>query len=66
MDWKTLLQAALVLVVRFLLVWFFALIQVEIDPVLLDTIVAAIVAYLLALFGIEVLRRVPGVRGLIK
>ena len=56
MTWQELLQAALVLVVRYLVVWFFSLIGFNLDPALLDTLVAAIVVYLLALFGIEVVR----------
>jgi len=53
MDWKTLLQAALTLVVGFALKWFFALVGFEIDPALLDTLVAAIVTFLLGLFFVN-------------
>lgn len=49
-----LLKAALVLVISFVLKWFLALIGVEIDPELFNTLVAAIVAYVLALLGVEV------------
>jgi uncharacterized protein YacL len=48
-----LLKAALVLVVSFAIRWFLALIGVEIDPELFNTLVAAIVTYLLALLGLE-------------
>lgn len=63
MNWKDLLQAALVLVVSYGLKWLLALIGVTIDEALFNTIVAAIVAYLLALFGVEVARarKVPGI-----
>jgi uncharacterized protein YacL len=48
-----LLKSALVLVIGFVLKWFLALIGVEIDPELFNTLVAAIVTYLLALLGLE-------------
>jgi uncharacterized protein YacL len=48
-----LLKAALVLVVSFAIRWFLTLIGVEIDPELFNTLVAAIVTYLLALLGLE-------------
>ena len=56
MTWQELLQAALTLVVAFAARWFFALINVTIDDVLFNTIVAGIVVYLLQLFGVEVFR----------
>jgi uncharacterized protein YacL len=51
-----LLKSALVLVIGFVLKWFLALIGVEIDPELFNTLVAAIVTYLLALLGLEAAR----------
>jgi len=65
MDLKELVAAALVLVVRFGLVWFFGLIGLELDEAILNSIVAAIVAWLLALFGLELAGKVPGVRNFI-
>ena len=56
MNWSELLQAALLLVVRFVVVWFFGLIQVQIDEASLNVLVGAIVAYLLALFGVSAIR----------
>lgn len=56
MDWSQLLQAALLLVVRFVVVWFFGLIQVQIDEASLNVLVGAIVAYLLAAFGVSTAR----------
>jgi uncharacterized protein YacL len=49
-----LLKSALVLVISFLLKIALAAIGVEIDPVLFNTLVAAIVAYVLAALGVEV------------
>lgn len=49
-----LLKAALTLVVGFLLKVGLAAIGVEIDPVLFNTIVAAIVLWILAQLGVEV------------
>jgi uncharacterized protein YacL len=51
-----LLKAALVLVVSFLLRAVLTALGVDIDPELFNTIVAAIVAYVLAAFGVEVAR----------
>jgi uncharacterized protein YacL len=51
-----LLKAALVLVVSFLLRAILTALGVDIDPELFNTIVAAIVAYVLAAFGVEVAR----------
>jgi uncharacterized protein YacL len=51
-----LLKAALVLVVSFLLRAVLTALGVDIDPELFNTIVAAIVAYVLATFGVEVAR----------
>ena len=56
MTWQELLQAALTLVVAFAVRWFFSLIGFEIDDAIFNTLVAAIVVYLLQLFGVEVLR----------
>jgi len=53
MDWKTLLQAALTLVVGFGLKWFFALIGFEVDEATLNALVGAIVAFLLGLFFVN-------------
>ena len=66
MSWQELLQAALTLVVAFGVRWFFGLVGFEIDDALFNTLVAAIVVYLLQLFGVEVLRAVPGVRKLMR
>lgn len=63
MSWNELLAAALTLVVGFLLQLAFKALKVEIDPALFNTIVAAIVAYFLALFGVEA-ARAAGVKGL--
>jgi len=63
MNWNSLLQAALTLVVAFFLRWFFAAIAIELDEGLFAAIVAAIVAWLLGLFGVEV-ARAAGVRGI--
>lgn len=63
MNWKELLQAALVLVVAFALRWFLGAIGVAIDEELFVTIVGAIVAWLLSLFGVEVARAAK-VRGI--
>jgi hypothetical protein len=49
-DYVGLLKSVLVVLVAWLLKLFLATIGVEIDPVLFNTLVAAIVAYLLALF----------------
>lgn len=49
-----LLKSALVLVVGFLLRLALAAIGVEIDPVLFNTLVAAIVTYIFAQLGVEV------------
>jgi len=48
-----LLKAALVLVIGFALKVFLAAIGVEIDPVLFNTLVSAIVAWILAHLGLE-------------
>jgi uncharacterized protein YacL len=48
-----LLKAALVLVVGFALRLALAAIGIEIDPELFNTLVAAIVTYVLALLGLE-------------
>jgi len=53
-----LLKAALVLVVSFALRVGLAAIGIEIDPVLFNTIVAGIVAWILAQFGVEVAKAV--------
>lgn len=53
-----LLKAALVLVVSFLLKAGLAAIGVDIDPVLFNTLVAAIVAWILAQLGLEVAKSV--------
>lgn len=63
MSWNELLAAALTLVIGFLLQWALKAIKVEIDPALFNTIVGAIVAYLLALFGVNAFKA-AGVRGL--
>lgn len=63
MNWNELLQAALTLVVAFLLRWFLGVIGVSLDEAVFSSIVAAIVAYLLGLFGVEV-ARAAGVRGI--
>lgn len=49
-----LLKAALVLVVSFVLRIVLAAIGVEIDPVLFNTLVGAIVVWILAQLGVEV------------
>jgi uncharacterized protein YacL len=49
-----LLRSALVLIVAFLLRAALVALGVEIDVALFNTIVAAIVAYVLAAFGVEV------------
>jgi uncharacterized protein YacL len=51
-----LLKSALVLVISFLLRAALTALGVEIDVALFNTLVAAIVAYVLALFGVEVAR----------
>lgn len=51
-----LVKAVLVAVVGYLLRLGLGLIGIEIDPVLFNTIVAGIVAYLLGLFGYEIAR----------
>jgi uncharacterized protein YacL len=51
-----LLKSALVLVISFLLRALLTALGVEIDVALFNTLVAAIVAYVLALFGVEVSR----------
>ena len=66
MNLNELIAAALVLVVRFGLVWFFGLIGLELDEAILNAIVGAIVSWLLAQFGLALLRKVPGVRNFIK
>jgi hypothetical protein len=48
-----LLKSALVLVISFALKYGLAAIGVEIDPVLFNTIVTAIVVWILAQFGME-------------
>ena len=53
MTWQELLQAALTLVVAFAVRWFFGLIGFEIDDAVFNTLVGAIVVYLLGLFGVE-------------
>lgn len=63
MNWNDLLKSALVLVVSFGLKWALALIKVEIDDVLFNTLVSGIVVYLLSLFGVEA-ARAAGVRGI--
>jgi len=54
MNMTSLIQAVLLVLVRYAVVAFFALINVIIDPVIFDSIVAGIVTVLLALFGVEV------------
>lgn len=56
MDWMNLLSAALTLVVSFLLRWFFAYINVQIDEQLFNTIVAGIVLWFMTLFGANTTR----------
>lgn len=56
MNWKDLLQAALVLVVRFVLGWFFALVNFAVDEAFLNAMTAAIVVWLLSQFGVEAAR----------
>ena len=51
-----LLKAALVLVISFALKYGLGAIGVSIDEALFNTLVSAIVAYVLALFGVEVAR----------
>jgi uncharacterized protein YacL len=51
-----LLKSALVLVISFLLRAVLTALGVEIDVTLFNTLVAAIVAYVLAAFGVEVAR----------
>ena len=64
MNWNELLQSALVLVVAFGLKWFLGLIGIEIDEAQFGSFVAAIVAWLLSLFGLNVARaaKVRGIR----
>ena len=50
MDWKNLATAVLIPLVGFALKAFFAWIGFDMDPVLFDTLVAAIVAAFLGLF----------------
>lgn len=64
MNWNELLQAALTLVVAFALRWFLGVIGIVLDEELFVAIVAAIVAWLLGLFGVNVARaaKVRGIR----
>lgn len=52
-----LLKSVLILVVAFLLRFVLTAIGVEIDEMTFNTIVAAIVVYVLALFGVEAARK---------
>jgi DMSO/TMAO reductase YedYZ heme-binding membrane subunit len=63
MNWKDLLQTALVLVVAFVFHLYLGAIGVTLDPTLFNTIVAATVVWLLSKFGVEV-ARARGVRGI--
>lgn len=59
-----LLKSALVLVVSFGVRYLFAALKVEIDDALFNTLVSAIVTYILALAGVEVaFRAAPSLRG---
>lgn len=58
MQFDEVVQAILVVLVGAALRFGLGLIGIEIDPVLFNTIVAGIVAYLLGLFGYEVARNV--------
>ena len=64
MNWKELLQAALVLVVAFALRALLSAIGVSLDDEVFIAIVGGIVAWLLSLFGVEVARslKVRGIR----
>ena len=53
-----LVKGALVLVIGFVLKWFFALINFPIDEAVFNALLGAIVAYLLALFGLEGVKKV--------
>ena len=63
MDWTELLEGVLVIAFRFLIVWFFQLINFDVDPAFVDALVAAIVAWLLAQFVRRQFAR-AGVRGI--
>ena len=54
MNWSSLLQAVLTLVITALLKMGLAALGVEIDEALLNTIVGAIVVWLLGLFTVDV------------
>lgn len=62
-------QAALVVIVAYLLKLLANAVGIPLDDAVLNTLAAAIVAYLLGLFGLEVVKRAaPGLRkrGLLK
>ena len=64
MNWTELLKAALVLVVSFGLRMLLQAVGVEIDDALFNTLVTAIVVWILAQFGIDAARalRVRGIK----
>ena len=53
-----LIKGALVLVVGFALKWIFALVNFPIDEATYNALLGAIVAYLLALFGLEGVKKI--------
>lgn len=63
MSFNELLAAVLTVVVGYLLKLGLAAVGVEIDAALFNTLVSAIVVYLLALFGVNA-AKAAGVRGL--
>lgn len=63
MSWNELIAAVLTTLVAAALNWAFAYLKVQIDVATFNALVAAIVAALLALFGVQVLKA-RGVRGI--
>ena len=58
------LHGALVVVAAFVMKWIFGYIGLELDEATLNTLAAAVVAYILSLFGLGLLRR-TGIRGIL-
>lgn len=63
MSWNELIAAVLTTLVAAALNWAFAYLKVQIDVATFNALVAAIVAALLALFGVQALKA-RGVRGI--
>lgn len=56
------LHGALVVVAAFVIKWLFAAIGLNLDEATLNTLAAAVVAYILSLFGLGLIRKAGGGR----